>query len=130
MRDRAIIGVMVYGFARVVAVTRMSVEDYFQSGKNWRFRLHEKADSFTRSLPIILPRSISTLTRSPQAYGSKRKTLLFQSIRHGEATGKKLAQADVYRMIRRRALASGHGVDVCCHTWRATGITAYARRRL
>jgi site-specific recombinase XerC len=33
LRDRALIGVMVYGFARVGAVTSMRVEDYFQSGK-------------------------------------------------------------------------------------------------
>jgi hypothetical protein len=55
----------------------------------------------------------------------EKKAPLFQSIRHGKATGNKLAQADVYRIIRRRALAVGFGVDVCCHTWRATGITAY-----
>jgi integrase/recombinase XerD len=55
----------------------------------------------------------------------EKKAPLFQSIKHGKATGNRLAQADVYRMIRRRALAAGLGVDVCCHTWRATGITAY-----
>jgi integrase/recombinase XerD len=42
LRDRAVIGVMVYSFARVGAVVGMSVEDYFQEGKRWWFRLHEK----------------------------------------------------------------------------------------
>ena len=39
---RRIIGVMAYSFARVGAVVGMNVEDYFQQGKRWWFRLHEK----------------------------------------------------------------------------------------
>ena len=42
LRDRAMIGVMVYSFARVGAVVGMNLEDYFQEGKRWWFRLHEK----------------------------------------------------------------------------------------
>ena len=42
LRDRALIGVMVYSFAPVGAVVAMNVEDYFQQGKRWWFRLHEK----------------------------------------------------------------------------------------
>ena len=42
LRDRAIIGVMVYTFARVSATVHMEVGDYYQSGKRWWIRLHEK----------------------------------------------------------------------------------------
>ena len=42
LRDRAIIGVMCYTFARVSATAGMRVEDYYQSGKRWWIRLHEK----------------------------------------------------------------------------------------
>ena len=42
LRDRALIGVMVYSFARVSAVTRMRVDDYYQDGKRFWLRLHEK----------------------------------------------------------------------------------------
>ena len=35
LRDRAVIGVMVYNFARVGAVVGMNVEDYFQESKRW-----------------------------------------------------------------------------------------------
>ena len=42
LRDRALIGVMLYSFARVGAVVGMNVEDYFVQGKRWWFRLHEK----------------------------------------------------------------------------------------
>jgi site-specific recombinase XerD len=42
LRDRALIGAMVYSFARVSAVVNMNVEDYWQNGKRWWLRLHEK----------------------------------------------------------------------------------------
>ena len=42
LRDRALIGVMVYSFARISAVVAMQVEDYFSNGKRWWLRLHEK----------------------------------------------------------------------------------------
>jgi site-specific recombinase XerD len=42
LRDRALIGVMVYSFARISAVVAMEVDDYFAHGKRWWLRLHEK----------------------------------------------------------------------------------------
>ena len=42
MRDRALIGVMVYTFARVNAVLQMKVRDYFVQGRRGWVRLHEK----------------------------------------------------------------------------------------
>jgi site-specific recombinase XerD len=42
LRDRALIAVLVYGFARVGATVAMNVEDYYPQGKRWWFRLHEK----------------------------------------------------------------------------------------
>src|SRR5262245_5668653 len=42
LRDRALIGLMVFSFARVSAAIGMRVEDYYPTGKRWWFRLHEK----------------------------------------------------------------------------------------
>ena len=42
LRDRALLAVMVYSFARVSAVIGMRVEDYYQQGKRWWLRLQEK----------------------------------------------------------------------------------------
>jgi integrase/recombinase XerD len=33
---------MVYSFARVSAVVGMNIDDYYQQGKRWWVRLHEK----------------------------------------------------------------------------------------
>ena len=42
VRDRALIGVLIYSFARISAALSMRVEDYFPQGKRWWLRLHEK----------------------------------------------------------------------------------------
>ena len=42
LRDRALIGLMVYTFARVGAATAMKVEDFFVQGRRGWVRLHEK----------------------------------------------------------------------------------------
>jgi site-specific recombinase XerC len=42
LRDRALISVMVFAFARIGAVVAMKVEDYYPEGKRWWVRLHEK----------------------------------------------------------------------------------------
>ncbi len=42
LRDRALIAVMTFAFARIGAVIAMRVEDYFPKGKRWWVRLHEK----------------------------------------------------------------------------------------
>jgi len=43
-RDRALIGVIVYSFARVSAGVTLRVEDYFEHGtRSWR-RLHERRE--------------------------------------------------------------------------------------
>jgi hypothetical protein len=42
LRDRALISVMTFAFARIGAVVAMRVEDYFPKGKRWWVRLHEK----------------------------------------------------------------------------------------
>lgn len=42
LRDRALISVMTFAFARIGAVVAMRVEDYYPIGKRWWVRLHEK----------------------------------------------------------------------------------------
>jgi integrase/recombinase XerD len=54
LRDRALIGVMVYSFARINAVLEMKVNDYFvQSRRGW-VRPHEKGGMEQRFLAITI----------------------------------------------------------------------------
>ncbi len=61
-----------------------------------------------------------------------RKGFLFRtSPGHKADTLSELAmnQSDAWRMIRRRADAAGIAAPIGCHTFRATGITAYLANR-
>ena len=56
-----------------------------------------------------------------------KKSPLFRSARGrtDELTESAMSRVDAWRMIRRRARDAGLSEDICCHTFRATGITAY-----
>ena len=54
------------------------------------------------------------------------KAPLFQSVdRAGRLTRRPLGRRAVLAMIKRRAATAGLPASTCCHTFRATGITAY-----
>ena len=46
LRARALLATLAYSFARVGAMVGMNVEDYYQQGKRWWLRLHDKGGSF------------------------------------------------------------------------------------
>lgn len=127
LRDRALIGLMVYTFARVGAATAMTVEDYYPQHRRYWVRLHEKGGKrhempAHHNLDTYLAAYIDAA-----GIGEDKKGPLFRTTvrRTGEMTRNRLAQADVFRMIRRRAKDAGIKTEIGCHTFRATGITAY-----
>jgi integrase/recombinase XerD len=126
LRDRALIGLMGYTFARVGAALGLKVEDYYiQKRRGW-VRLHEKGGKVTElpchhNLEQFLDEWLSAagLSTEPDAP-------LFPALRHGKLTARApLLQANVHMMIQRRARAAGIDTKVSCHSFRATGITTY-----
>ena len=126
LRDRALIGVMVYSFARVSATVSMKVEDFYAEGKRWWLRLHEKGGK-RHEVPAHhnADEYLDAYLKAP-GIGQEKRSPLFRTIdRSGRATERGLSRNDALRMIKRRAKAAGLSEKVCCHTFRATGITAY-----
>ncbi|WP_370589281.1 tyrosine-type recombinase/integrase [Burkholderia pseudomallei] len=127
LRDRALIALMVFSFARIGAALAMRVDDvYVQQRRLW-VRLREKGGK-AHALPCH-----HTLEAYLHAYldgtglAFEPKGPLFRTIARG--TGRlsttPLPQANAYAMVRRRALAAGLATKIGNHTFRATGITAY-----
>jgi site-specific recombinase XerD len=128
LRDRALIGLMVYTFARVGAVLKMRLEDAYVQGRRTWVRLHEKGGK-EHEMPCHhnLDDYLHTYIEGAQLEGGK--AWLFRSARGrgGQLSDQPMSQADVYRMIGRRAEAAGVRTKIGCHTFRATGITEYLR---
>ncbi len=129
LRDRALIGVMVYTFARVNAVINMKVKDYFTQGRRGWVRLHEKGGKehevpCHHTLEQYLDEYIQAAGIAGDADGRLFRTT-------GRKTGEAGAmwQQDAYRMIQRRSAVAGIETKIGNHTFRATGITAYLKNK-
>ena len=108
-----LVSVMLYSFARVSAVIAMRRQDYFRQERRGWLRLHEKGG--TRH-------DVPAHHRAAEA-----KAALFQSVDPAgrRLTGRALSRRLVLAMIKRRAAPPDLPLSTCCHTFRATGITAY-----
>ena len=126
LRDRALIGVMVYSFARVGAVVTMKVEDYYQDGKRWWLRLHEKGGK-RHEVPAHhnAESYLDEYLEAADITGEKKSPLFRSLDKTRRLTERPMHRLDVLRMIKRRAVKAGLPPSTCCHTFRATGITAY-----
>ena len=126
LRDRALLSVMVYSFARVSAAVGMRRQDYFRQGTRGWLRLHEKGGK-RHDVPAHHRAEEAVEAYLAAAGGIEDvKAPLFQSVdRAGRLSGRPLGRRAVLAMIKRRAVAAGLPASTCCHTFRATGITAY-----
>ena len=128
LRDRALVGLMVYSFARVGAAIGMRVEDVYVQGRRTWIRLLEKGGK-VHEMPCHHNLDEYLHAYIDQAQLADAKGWLFRSAvgRSGRLSERSMRQADVYRMIARRALAAKVWTKIGCHSFRATGITEYLR---
>src|SRR6202171_6399767 len=104
LRDRAIIGLMCYTFARVSAVVHMHVEDYYENGKRSWIRLHEKGGK-RHEVPAH-HNAEAYLDAYLEAAGirDEKKSPLFRSVdNRRRLTANPMSRTDVLRMVKRRA---------------------------
>ena len=118
---------MTYALARVGAVVAMRVEDYYPLDKRWWVRLNEKGGKrhempAHHNLEAYLDAYIDAA-----GIREEKKTPLFRSAagRTGMLTSTVMNRVDAWRMVQRRAAELGMKGRIGCHTFRATGITAY-----
>lgn len=130
LRDRALIGLMVYTFARVNAALSMKVEDYYVQGRRGWVQLHEKGGKL-HSLPCHhnLDHYLEEYIRAAGIEGDAKGPLFRTATSRAgrELTENRMYQQDAYRMIQRRAEKAGIKTKIGNHSFRATGITAYLK---
>ena len=129
LRDRALIGLMVYSFARIGAAVGMRVEDVYTQNRRLWVRLNEKGGKH-HEMPCHhnLETWLSAYIEEA-CLGATPKAPLFQTIDRSARvlSGTALGQRDAHAMIRRRAKVAGIETPIGNHTFRATGITAYLK---
>lgn len=129
LRDRALIGLMVYSFGRVGAALAMRVEDVFTQNRRLWVRLHEKGGKehvmpCHHNLETYLVEYIDGCGLGADPQGPLFRTIGRQT---KQLTRTPLPQANAWAMIQRRALGAGIATRIGNHTFRATGITAYLK---
>ena len=129
LRDRALIGLMVYSFARIGAALGMAVEDVYTQNRRLWVRLREKGGK-RHAMPCHHNlEEYLTAYLDGAGLGGDPKGPLFRTI--GRGTGKLtrtvLPQANAYAMIGRRAAAAGIATKLGNRSFRAAGITAFLK---
>ena len=125
MRPR-LLGLMGYTFARISAVVALRVRDYFQQGRRSWLRLFEKGGK-RHEVPCYhsLDEYVDTWIAAAGIGDDKKGPLLRSFKKANKLTTNPMTRSDVLYMIKRRAKGAVLPCSTCCHTFRATGITAY-----
>ena len=118
LRDRALLSVMVFTFARIGAVVAMRVEDYYPEGKRWWVRLHEKGGK-RHEMPAhhTLEEYLDTYIDAAGICDSGKSPLFRSAVWYsGMLTDHAMHRIDAYRMIQ---CGLSHIVaDFCQIMWR------------
>ena len=126
LRDRAIIAVMTYSFARVSATLALDVKDVFSMHHRLWLRLAEKGG---KHLDVPCHHNLETYLREYIEGAGLEDGPLFRTLRgrSGQLNDKRLHRTECLAMIKRRCRQAGfeNASMLCNHTFRGTGITAY-----
>jgi len=128
LRDRALIATMVYSFARIGATLKMNVDDVWLNGRRYWVRLHEKGGRY-HEMPLhhSAEQFLLEYLTAANRFDATGIPLFCTVGRRKELTERRMHRNDGLRMVKRRAIQAGVSPLVCCHTFRATGITEYMR---
>ena len=108
------------------AFTVAWIHYYYRQGKRWWLRLHEKGGKFHQVPAHHNAEAYLDAYLEVAGIGNKKGTPLWRSMRKdGSFRPNRMSRVDVFRMVKRRVRRAELGVAANCHTFRATGITAY-----
>ena len=127
LRDRALVAVMAFTFARVSAVVDLKVEDYYPQKKRWWLRLREKNGKVNQVPCHHKLEAYLDAYLAAAGIREDKKGWLFRSAigRSGKLSNRPVSRTDVWYMVQRRANDAQLETAIGCHTFRATGITDY-----
>jgi len=125
LRDRAVIAIMAYTFARVSAVAGLRRADYRLEGKRARLRMLEKGGKEKLVwLHHEAEQYLDAYLAEARIEGAEEA--LFPTLdKTHRMSGAPLTRRDILRIVKERCLAAGLSETFCNHTFRGTGITVF-----
>jgi site-specific recombinase XerD len=127
LRDRALLGVMAYTFARIGAVVSLSPQDYFQVGKRSVIRFREKGGK-EKEIPVHhkLEEYLDAYLKAAKL-SEEPSSPLFRSTRgrSRELGADGISRKDAWAMLKRRLRDAGLSTIYSNHSFRAAGITNF-----
>ena len=127
VRDKAIFCVLLYSWCRVSALINLSVADYYERGGARWLRFQEKRGK-DHEIPVHSKAKEALDLWLERSYlGSNHSAPLFPSFgKNRESIElRRLDRRSVLKLVEKRARTSGILKRVCCHSFRATGVTEY-----
>jgi site-specific recombinase XerD len=127
LRDRAIIGVLIYTAARAGAVAKLRLKDFIHDGTLWTLRFAEKGGK-SREIPVQhdkLEKYILEYLAAAKICDKSGDSPLFQSAerRTGRLTGNPITNVDICRMVKRRLKDAELPAHYSPHSFRVTTVT-------
>jgi site-specific recombinase XerD len=131
LRDRALISILLYSFARVSTAVALCVKDYTvrdevaylelpeRSGKSTSVPLHPNARIYLEA--YLEKAGIEVEPYSPLFRSSNR------SRNRNQILAKPMTRKSVLKMLKRRICENGLPDNICAQSLRGTGIAAYLR---
>jgi site-specific recombinase XerD len=126
LRDRAVIGVLIYTAARVGAVAKLNRQHFYENDAQYCLHFDDKGGK-SREIPVRhdLQRFIFEYLDSANLRDAENSAPLFRtaSRRTNTLTANRMRAADIARMIRRRVAVAGLPSRISPHSFRVTTIT-------
>jgi len=127
IRDKAIFCVLFYSWCRVSALINLTVSDYYERGGTRWLRFQEKRGK-EHEVPVhSRAKEAVDLWLERSSLASHSSAPLFPSFGKNRQTlnARRLDRRSVLKLVEKRARTSGIVKRVCCHSFRATGVTEY-----
>ena len=125
LRDRAVIGTLIYTAVRVGAVARLRLRDFTHEDSQWMLRFEEKGGK-SRGIPVrhdlehFLLEYLDAARLRSDAHGPLFRTAAGRS---GRLTETQISAVDICRMVKRRIKDAGLSARLSPHSFRVTTIT-------
>jgi site-specific recombinase XerD len=131
LRDKSIIAILIYTAARVGAVARLRIRDYYDVGDQYCLRFLEKGGK-SREIPVrhnlrlLIGAYLASLEMSslgPSARHPDNPLFTSATGRTKRLTSRAMSADDVSRMVRRRMRDAGLPLRLTAHSFRVATIT-------